>query len=236
MSNYTVDQGKGSLQNQESHLVSDPPPSYSEIGCTIPNGPSKTGQLEDEVVVSLLEVEQTLTINAPHLNLTPAQKETIKRLSESLLKQNVREQGVLPTTLQKQFALEHVVSKFDKTPRTGDRNNSGPVAPSHSSVSSSFVTFSTTNAQSNIQTVPVISAPTFGDRSASTRGGRTIIGTWLTYTVNNGPIQTAYAYDDQVPRTIKCLSLFMVIFFFIGSPLSLFCTVPAIYWTCMVIF
>lgn len=236
--NITNVGGKGSSP-QESNLVADSPPAYSDLGYTVPRGPSNTGRLEDEVIVSLLEVEETITRNSPRLELTSAQKETIKRLTESLLKRNVREQGVLPTALQKQFALEHVVSKFDKTSRTGHRNNNGPVAPSQSESSVNSLPDNlnespivpSTQSASTVQ--PVISAPTSGD--ATIHGGRIIIGKWLTYSVNEYSRRPIYAYDDQVPRTKNCMIIIMVIFFFLGSPLSLFCTVPTVYWIYSVI-
>ncbi len=228
---------------QDSHFVSDSPPAYSDLGYNIPRGPSNTGPLENEVNVSLQEVEQALTRNAPHLDLTVAQKETIKRLTESFLKRNVRKQGVLPTSLQKQFTLEHVISKFDKTLRTGHRNPFQTFSSSSSQiVTESPIVITMMNTQTYVQqseTViqrePVISTPTFSTTFASHHGGRTIIGNWGTYTGSNSVSRIIHAYDDQIPRTVNCMISLMVIFCFIGSPFSLFCTVPAVYWICKVI-
>ena len=117
---------KGELADQsqevDNHLTTDAPPSYSEATVSygsVAGNLEQTGKdmrpLEDQIIVTLKEVNTAIAQNAPRTALTSAQRETIKRLTESILKRNVREQGVLPTALQREITLAHVVTKFNKT-------------------------------------------------------------------------------------------------------------------------
>ena len=282
-------------------LTSDPPPPYSEVSSA--TGWSSKGSnkpLVDQVVVTLQEVEEALTRHAPHLELNSAQKDTIKRLTESLLKRNVQEQGALPTSLQKQFTLEHVVSKFDKRrnrsenayvpPSAPPRSTSVPSSPEHNTlppdappcpyqssshsthhqVTQSFVITSsasmdhiidgifrtyvtqpsnqasnanpseprpttTSNGRhtghnstptSHLRPTVVANPPSSGD----IRNGRVAVGSWLVYTVNDGPTKTVYAYADQVPRAIVGMVIVMIVLSVLATPLTLFLTIPALYW------
>ena len=278
-------------------LTSDPPPPYSEVSSASGwSGKGSNKPLVDQVVVTLQEVEEALARHASQLELTSAQKDTIKRLTESLLKRSVQEQGALPTSLQKQFTLEHVVSKFDKrrnrsdnayvppsapprsasTPSSPVHNTPTPNAPpcpyqssshsTHHQVAQSFTISSSASMDHIIDGIlrtqpsnPASSANPSGPRPSTTSGGRqthhsstptsrsrptfvtnppssrhmqngrVTIGSWMVYTVNNGPTKTVYAYADQVPRAIVGMIIAMVVLSVLATPLTLFLTIPALY-------
>ena len=271
---------KGELidQPQEAHLTTDAPPSYSEA--TVSYGWSvgnleQTGKdrrsLVDQIVVTLKEVNTAIAQNAPGTVLTPEQKETIKRLTESILKRNVREQGVLPTALQREITLAHVVTKFNRTrfqdssaspqvsqpisttssqqlPITTSRQLSLPTEAPTSSLANGPSTVVTPQpadtgrqvnghnpARRNSFSSVVVSDPQPANtgrqvNSHNLRQNRVIIGTWLTYSVNNGPSRPIHAYSDRLQGAIIFASVLLVISFFLGTPLSLVVTVPTLHW------
>ena len=73
---------------------------------------------------------------------------------------------------------------------------------------------------------------------------RVTIGTWPSFnsfprydaygrpipTITNHSQQITYAYADQIPKLITVMAVLMVICCVVGSPLSLCCTIPGLYW------
>ena len=211
-------------QEVNNHLTTHAPPSYSEAtvsyGWTVGNleQTGKDGRsLEDEVVVTLEEVNTAIAQNAPGTVLTHEQKETIKRLTESILKRNVHEQGVLPTALQREITLAHVVTNFNKT-RLQQETVSASYGLSTSPQILTTVTCTVNNPSTVVTTPPQPSA-------SGRQGNKQILASWT----RNGTV-TSYTYTDVVPRYTACLAVFAVLCFCFTSPLSLLCTVPGLYW------
>jgi len=229
---------------KKSVLASDPPPPYSELefdrsSQTAGAGSSNQSDLENQVKISMREVEQAILRIAPKLELSQEQKAVIRRMTISLLKRNVREQNVLPTDLQRQCTLEHVILKFDKP----SRNRTAAVAevsmpephPVMESSAPAVDHFGSPTATTNIEHSQVnLTFTTTTTSSSSNVRNLTIIGQWGRYQKNNGPIQDIPAYDSHIPKALKCTTILLIIFFFVGTPLSLFFTVPALYWIVLV--
>ena len=151
---------------------------------------------EDEIVVTLEEVNTAIAQNAPRTVLTPEQKETIKRLTESILKRNAREQGVLPTALQREITLAHVVTNFNKTRLQQENVSAFP------GLSTSPQVLTTVTANSRPQTV-VTTPP----QSSATEGHRNMhviaAVTWKScYT--QSAVSGLYVYGYQLPYAVAC--------------------------------
>ncbi len=43
-------------------------------------------------------------------------------------------------------------------------------------------------------------------------------------------MSTSYTYADQLPCLMNTILVFMVLCFFVGSPISLMCSIPAYYF------
>ena len=192
-------------------LATEYPPSYSEVtnGYGLPVSNQDRSPLEDQIIVTPEEVNTAIAQTAPRTALTSEQRETIKRLTESILKRNVREQGVLPTALQREITLAHVVTKFNKT-RLQQENVTAAPGPSISLPAA--INYS-------VVTTPL---------KPSASNNRQILATWTPRQECQGTV--TYTYADEVPRYTTRLTVLAVLCFFFASPLSLLCTIPSLLW------
>ncbi len=185
------------------------PPCYTDLS----HGWDDTGAaVEEQVVVTMEEVDQAITRNAPQADMSRNDMKTIKRLTETVLRRSAREQGVLPTELQREITIAHVITNFNKTKMEVQ------------AAASQVITPSTTIAGSNANTV---AARTLGS-SPVKKTQRVQIGVWTTISTTGDNNQQVLAYADQVPKALACMIMWLIISFFIGTPLTLLWTIPAL--------
>ncbi len=188
------------------------PPSYADLTHDR-NDTGATIDLEDQVIVTLEEVDQAIARNTPQANFSRNDMKTVKRLTEAVLRRNVREQRVPPTELQKEITIAHVITNFNKTKADVQAAASQP----------SHVSF---NASANGEAHNIImnTSP-----ACKPRQKREQIGVWTTISSDESHSHQILAYADQVPKAIVCMTIWLLITVFVGSPATLFWTVPALY-------
>ncbi len=184
------------------------PPSYSDL--THDSNDTAT-ILEDQVIVTLEEVDQAIARNTPQADFSRNDMKTMKRLIEAVLRRNVREQRVLPTELQKEITIAHVITNFNKT--------KADVQAAASQPSNVSFNASATGEVHILNTTP----------ACKPHPKREQIGVWTTISSDESHSNQILAYADQVPNAIVCMTIWLLITFFVGSPVTLFWTVPALY-------
>ena len=196
-------------------LTSEPPPSYSEVTSS-GYGSSSGVSGSHLLVVTAQEVDEVLRRHTPHLNLTTTQKDTVKRKTESLLKRNLREHGILPSSQQKQFILERVVLEFvpqSNNPRL--TSSSGHDIPRGSSSNSARTPVMTQPAPSVVH----VTTPPSGGHMDNQRQ-LVVIGKWW---------WNSNVYSHEVQRVVNGMMIIAILLCVIGTPLTLFFTIPTLY-------
>lgn len=189
------------------------PPCYTDLS----HGPDDTGAtVEDQVVVTMEEVDQAITRNAPDTDMSRSDMKTIKRLTETVLKHNVREQGVPPTELQREITIAHVVTNLSKT-----KLEVQAAAVSNLAAQPTVAGGDSTNS--------VTARAVLGSSPAKQSiTQRVQIGVWTTISSSGEPDQQVLAYADQVPKALACMVVWLIVTFFIATPLTLLWTAPAL--------
>ena len=205
------------------------------------------------MVVLLEEVDEAISRNTPHSDITRGDMRTIQRIAESILKRNVREQGVLPTASQREITIAHVVTNYDRTktqtsttsftvpPTSAERTTPANRQNSQPTTSQPRQTSQPTASQprqTRQNSQPTSSQPRQNRQNSSQPTAsqprqskqRVEIGVWTTIGSSSNTPRHVLAYADQIPRAIACMAIWLVVTFFVGSPISLFWTIPALYW------
>ena len=202
-------------------LTSEPPPSYTEVTSSGygPGSRVSGSHHQYQVVVTTQEVEEVLRRHAQHVNLTINQKETIKRKTESLLKRHLQEHGILPSSQQKRFILERVVSEFVP------QSNNVHLQPPRPTSSSGHNTPHSTSSNSARTTVLIMNSHTPPNAAHPSPGGqmdnqRVVIGKWWC---------NSNVYSDELQQVVRGMIVITLIICLIGTPLTLFFTVPTLH-------
>lgn len=240
-----------------ANVTTNPPPTYSEavalsearqnnyedtfdpMGLTsqhVSMPPVSQSHAVSDSVVTTQEIVEAFSRINPHKIATDQDIAVIKELVGTMLRYQ-EEQGVPTTALQKQVTLAKVLQSYQQGSLQSLLNMYTPhLQLSYTSLVHPQLPSTGLGSEQvvRVEHQPLLSQPpdpnrvTIGEWTRSRTQGIDEYGHEIFHE------RIKYAYTDQIPNAITCMSVFMVICFVVGSPFSLCCTIPGLHWICKV--
>ena len=223
--------------HETTGLTSDSPPPYTEV---VPTAPARTYTADKasafehatshpepvaESVVNRQEIVEAFSRISPHKIVAERDIAVVKEVVETMLRYQEEQLRVPSTALQKQVTLAVVLQSYQLGSLQSLLNMYTPhLQPLSAGLGEPGV---------GVIGQLAINRP---DPNRVTIGTWPFVNSYPRYDAYGRPISTVtnqqirYAYADQIPKLITLMAVLMVICCVVGSPLSLFCTIPGLYW------